>query len=352
MPITSPFVFAVCRDGSEKALKANVKALHGDLLTPAYMRPQLITWKATRPLGLDFTLDSPFARASGLSLGNGATDEAIVEAAAAVRGEKLHLHVYPREHPEDGLATEDWQVIEGRRDRLEVAFTKAGFEIRSEDELPAIGDLVLDVILEDKVKPNALVGAHKHTEQSHPLPGALPTIMLPPEAPSRAYLKMEQAIVFAGLDAPGKMRNLAALELGCAPGGATLALLRRGVRVCGVDPGPMDARVLSYAQSSGTSFTHLKLPVGDLHNVELPGRMNLLITDMNLAPPVVIHYLESVQRRVRASVMMVTLKLNDKAMETRLPDFLERLRRFAPLPFRVTQLPANRSEICVIAGKL
>jgi len=352
MPLTSSFAYAVCRAGSEKALKADVKSRHGDVLTPAYMRPQLITFKSGHPLPASFSLDSPFARVSGLSLGSGTTDAAIADLAEPLRGETLHLHVFPREHPEDGLTPEQWEVIDAQRDRLASALAASGYRLHLANRAPVVGDMVLDLILDDVDTKKILVGVHQHTAQSHPLPGALPSIALPPEAPSRAFLKMEQAIIFAGLDGHDALRGQTALELGCAPGGATLALLRRGVRVCGVDPGPMDPRVLSYAESSRVAFQHLQLPVGDLHTIELPGRMNLLITDMNLAPPVVIHYLENIQRRVRASLLFVTLKLNDKAMETRLPDFLDRLRRFAPDPFRVTQLPANRSEICVIAGKL
>jgi 23S rRNA (cytidine2498-2'-O)-methyltransferase len=352
MSLASSFVFAACRAGSERALKSDVQALHGSLLTPAYMRPQLITWKSSRPLEDTFKLDSVFARVSGLSLGNSSDDSILVKNAGVLRHEPLHLHVYPREHPEDGLEAGVWELIDARRNEIATKLEASGFTLLPAETRPKIGDWILDVVLDDMEGANILLGAHRHTETSHALPGALSRLVLIPEAPSRAFLKMEQALVFAGLDAPGALQGVSALELGCAPGGATLALLRRGAKVCGVDPGPMDPRVLSYAQANGRTFTHMKLPVGDLHQVELPGRMEILITDMNLAPPVVIHYLENIQRRVRARLLIVTLKLNDKAMETKLPDFLDRLRRFTPLPFRATQLPANRSEICIIAGKL
>jgi hypothetical protein len=50
--------------------------------------------------------------------------------------------------------------------------------------------------------------------------------------------------------------------------------------------------------------------------------------------------------------MILTLKLNDKMVEVMLPQMMAKLRSWAPHPLRAVQLAANRSEFCVVAGRL
>jgi len=79
------------------------------------------------------------------------------------------------------------------------------------------GDLVAALI----VAPGepAWLGVYTH---DHGLPAAV----MPPESPSRAFAKIEEAIAWRDLPfAAGQV----ALEIGAAPGGAALALARRGL---------------------------------------------------------------------------------------------------------------------------
>jgi len=67
---------------------------------------------------------------------------------------------------------------------------------------------------------------------------------------------MEQAIIWAGLDGPKALPGKTVLELGCAPGGATLALLRHGMNVVGVDTADLDPRVVAErAEAAGFAET-------------------------------------------------------------------------------------------------
>src|SRR6187431_2012324 len=101
MDISSPFIFATCRAGSEAVMKEDVASRHGKLLRPAFMRPQFITWKCDDLLGGSFNLDSIYARVSGLSLGMCRTPEELVQKLDKFAGATFHLHVFPRETPED-----------------------------------------------------------------------------------------------------------------------------------------------------------------------------------------------------------------------------------------------------------
>ena len=82
-----------------------------------------------------------------------------------------------------------------------------------------------------------LVGYHTHTSKPRsrprhsPFPGGKMDIILPPEAPSRAYLKIQEALLWS--EAPLKSGDVV-VEIGSAPGGASLALLNRGCTVVGI----------------------------------------------------------------------------------------------------------------------
>ncbi len=314
------------------------------------MRPQLITWKSKRALDGGFALGSCFGRVSGLSLGMCAKDEDIVTSAAVFGGVLFHLHVFPREVPEDGLFEAEWARLDAKRAALIVPLEAAGIAIHEAEAQPQIGDWVMDVIVGHGDEEPLFIGAHRHSTQTHPIAGALPRITMPKEAPSRAYLKLEQALAWGGLDNDRALLGKTALELGCAPGGASYALLRRGVRVIGVDPGQMDPMVLRFTGPNQARMKHLPISVGDLGEEPLPRQIDLLISDMNLAPPSALRYIEWVQNRVHARHFILTLKINDRAIERAIPSFLQQLGKFAPGELRVTQLPANRREICVVSG--
>ena len=99
----SEFVFATCRAGSEKALKKEVSLQPGKLLTPAFMRPQLITWKVQAELPANFAFNALHAVVSGWSLGMARTAADVVQILQKADLQVCAVHVYPRLISEDGL---------------------------------------------------------------------------------------------------------------------------------------------------------------------------------------------------------------------------------------------------------
>jgi 23S rRNA (cytidine2498-2'-O)-methyltransferase len=333
------FLYALCREGAEPLLKAEVAKRHRKLLTPAFMRPGLLTWKAREPLPAEFDPGLIFGRNWGFSLGM-LPEMGIADAPdrfqEALPGEQpVRWDVYPRIVPEDGVPPEAW----AQADRLRT-------------ELPPDGagrTWIAEVIF--GAEGEALFLGARRLKASGPVSaGGLSRSQLPEDSPSRAWLKVEQAFAWAGWDRDGRWIGKRALELGSSPGGISLALVRRGFSVEAVDPAPMDPRVLAETGPGGAKVTHLRQPVGGLEGADRRGQIDLLVSDMNLAPPAVIRYLERLQARTRTRHWIITLKLNDAAMTARLPDFRERLEQIAPKPLRIVQLPANRSEVTVIAG--
>lgn len=83
---------------------------------------------------------------------------------------------------------------------------------------------------------------------SAPWPMGIPRLRSTPGAPSRASRKLVEALAtFIGDDAlPGRMRaGRVAIDLGAAPGGWSLVLASRGLRVIAVDNGPIARDVLA-----------------------------------------------------------------------------------------------------------
>ncbi len=313
------------------------------------MRPQLVSWKSEKPLGREFELRSVFARKWGLSLGMFATSDEITKRVAEFSGITFHLHVFPRGAPEDGVLGAAWDKVDAKREALAEALLAAAISLHLTG-CPKAGEWVLDVIVGNDDEP-LFLGAHQHSQDTHPQPGGLPRLVIPEAAPSRAWLKLEQALAFAGFDKEGLLKNKVALELGCAPGGATYAMLNRGMRVIGVDPAEMAPCVTDFRGVPGASFTHLPVSVNAITRKDVPMWLDLLVSDMNLAPPIALRQVERIQSYVHAQALIITVKINDPAMQIRIDDFIKHVRHFAPEPVRATQLPANRSEICIVAGE-
>ncbi len=332
------FVYAVCRKGSEPFLKAEMAQRHGDRFVPAFMRPQLVTWKASAPLPGDFCPGFSFARNWGFSLGLvpelGAIGKRWSERMGDAGGGPARWDVYPRQVPDEGVASEVWADLMQMRDQLPVV-----------GDNPWIGEVIAGAPDEPM-----LLGARPLAGLGPVSLGGIARVTLPPDSPSRAWLKVEQALAWAGWDQEAFWLGKTALELGSAPGGISLALVRRGLQVEAIDPAPMHPSVLVETGPGGAKVHHRQQPIGSLNRESWVRPVDLLVSDMNLAPPAVIRYLERLQPCVRAPRWIVTLKLNDAMMVSRLPDFRERLGRTAPAPLRVVQLAANRQEVTVIAG--
>jgi 23S rRNA (cytidine2498-2'-O)-methyltransferase len=329
------FVFATCQVGMEAWLKAEVAAA-APTWRSSFARPGFVTFKvpgATAP----GAFPSVFARSHGCSCGaaEGGAEAAVrahVEALVSAHG-PVRLHAFAR----PGLDSTGWitQVESWRADWAELLLPPG---------LATAGEVVADVIALDPGL--AWLGWHVHGGDHSPWPGGEPPLAAPADAPSRAYGKIVAALAWRGV-AP--RRGETALELGCAPGGAAYALLERGLDVIGVDPGAMSPAVAALADRQGRSFVHLRKPSGQVTRAELPRAVHWLLSDMNLAAPVVLAQVERLLPLVRRHLrgIFLTLKLNDRAVAHQVPALLARVRCWGFEDVRAAQLPPHRREIVV-----
>ena len=345
------FLFATCQVGAEPALKSEFVRLWPTFHF-AYSRPGFITLKlpVDHDLASSFDPRSVFARTCGFSLGK-ATAADLDERAKevwSVAGNRAYdaLHVWQRDMAPAGfhgfVPHMTPQALEA-----EAIIRRFGPNRSDGEPIPLAriarpGECVLDCVL---VEPNEWwIGTHQAAGEDSALPGGLREIALPADAVSRAFLKMEEALQWSGLPI---RRGQRFVEIGCAPGGASQALLARGLIVIGIDPAQVDARVLAHP-----NFTHIHKRGADVRRREFRG-VTWLAADMNVAPQYTLDTVEAIVTHPTVSIrgLLLTLKLLDWELAEQLPEYLKRVRGWGYQEVSAKQLAHNRQEVCVRAIK-
>ncbi|HEX2686884.1 MAG TPA: hypothetical protein VHN14_09705, partial [Kofleriaceae bacterium] len=280
------FAFATCLAGIEPAVKLEVARTRPELRF-AYSRPGLVTFKSARAVTPDDTPGSVFAHVWGRSIGAAGDPEAARQTIASLGATRVH--VFARQ-PEVAAGT-GVDAGPGAGPGAQPG-TQPGAQPGTQIDLapwqalgpggPAeLGELVADVIVAPVPVEPAWLGVHRHDRYHLPHAGGAIPVEVPGDAPSRAYAKIEEAIAWAALPIEA---GQVALEIGAAPGGAVLALARRGLEVWGVDPGELAPSVLALP-----NVHRVAKKVGALRWEELPPRIDWLLVDVNLAPQVALH---------------------------------------------------------------
>ena len=342
------FVFVTCQVGVESALKAELARCRPDWV-PSYSRPGFVTFKL--PAGLRGSrLESVFARSHHLSLGKaagGSTDER-ARSVWHLLGDRPceRIHVWERakrradeEEVEPTLcpaAVEARQAIVGRCPHQALAAEAAADPSQAAQK----GQWVLDCVL---VEPDEWwVGHHRAGSVPSRWAGGMIPLVLPGHAVSRAWLKMEEALRWSELPIP---RGARCVEIGSAPGGASQALLDRGLIVTGVDPAAMAPEVLGHP-----NFTHIRRRSPQVRRREFR-KARWLMADMIVAPGYTLDAVESIATHPEVSIrgLLLTLKLPSLQLASQIPQWLERIGNWGFNVVRARQLRFDRQEICVAA---
>jgi len=348
------FIFVVCQQGAEAALKAEVAAQWPEFRF-SFSRPGFVTFKlpADHDLNADFELRSTFGRAYGFSLGKIQSDDPRILAAGVWElaaeliddGTKIeNLHVWQRDASSSskrGFEPTLSQLVQETAEKIAAAGPErpAASPWRINRRARS-GQLVLDCIL---VAPNQWwVGYHVAATVPSQWPGGVPPIEPCDNMISRAYLKMHEALAWSQMPVePGD----ACVEIGCSPGGSAQALLEVGLDVAGIDPANVDELIRVHP-----NFVHLKKRVRDLRRREFRG-IKWLVSDSIVAPEYTLDSVESIVTYddVHIRGMLLTLKLPNWDLVTQIPDYVERVRSWGFAHVRARQLAYNRQEICVAA---
>lgn len=358
------FLYCACQAGAEAALKLAVREEH-PLLRPAFGRPGLVTFKAPSPVpAAALRVASPLARVWGLSLGPArGVDEllAALEGAAAAEamqsllareGEPLRLHVWERDRWQPGHEPPGFAygpAAAAVRAAIEAAWSpdvaggRAPSRALAASEAAEVGDLVLDVVLGEEGEP-WLVGLRRRRADEVAYPGGRIPVPRPAWVPSRAYFKLEEALAWSR--APVRAGDVA-VELGSAPGGASWALLQRGLEVHGIDNAEMDPRVLEHRGPGNNRFVHHHCLMGQVQRSDLPRTLHWVLCDVNLAPQVAFQTIRRMVARPRRSLcgVLLTLKLDTWKAMRHLPRWRTQIEAMGMVEHGITQLPSNRLEL-------
>lgn len=301
------FFYFLCNPGSESFLKEEIRLIYPELRF-AYSTEGFLTFKEIRPLGK--TLRPVFCRHFGKFIMRGSLEE--VEEHAKSLG------------------------------RVPLFYSKDG-EIFNSPKIK-FGDMVLEII---KVTANGkdqyYLGEFKSSILTSPWPGGFSPAVLPKEAPSRAYLKVIDGIDYVGAEVN---EGDHALEIGSSPGGATYALLEKGLSVEGLDPALMSEICLNHPK-----FFHHHSSIQDFKVFELKNHVHWLFVDMNLPPEGTLREIEKVVEKIKPSLKgaFITLKMTKFDLVSRVPMYLTFVNKMGLKVVMATQLPSHKQEFLIYA---
>jgi 23S rRNA (cytidine2498-2'-O)-methyltransferase len=348
MPI---FIFVTCQIGAEKAVKDEIARRWSEFRF-AFSQPGFLTFKLpdNHQLVDDFDLEAVFARSYGFSLGK-ITGQSREELAAAAWDEcKGHtvqrIHVWEKDSAAPGDHGYEPSISATAHEVHRLLLTQCprphslSREAGDPDRPARPGDVVLDCII---LSPNTWwCGTHRCRSLVSCHPGGMMGLKLPADAVSRAWLKMEEGLRWSQLPI---LRGAQVAEIGSAPGGASQALLARGLLVTGVDPAEMAPIVMDHPH-----FRHIRRRSTQVRRREFR-KIRWLTADMNVAPNYTLDAIEAIVTHPQVSIrgLLLTLKLPDWGLARRVPEYLDRIRDWGYNEVQARQLQHDRREICVAA---
>lgn len=297
------FYFVLTNVEAEPILKEEILLRYPELRL-SYSRPGFITFKADR----DIVFNPLFCRVSGLSHGKFKKTE--------LRHERAWVYSLSSklEIPEDLQRLSESTVFKKNETVTLIMMT-------GPDEF--------------------WVGTYTLKPQHLQTPGEVSSILTRENVPSRAYYKIAEA--FEAFDLPFENQE-SVLELGSAPGGASLFLLEQDLKVLGVDPADMDPKILKHFD-----FKHLRRPFETLSENDFKRGVDWIISDINLPPTVVLKEVFRMLTFLEPRGLLLTLKINDLKHLEIVATIRDQIRRQGFDKVELKYLPSHKKEIALMA---
>jgi len=338
------FYFATCQVGAEKAVKAEILAEHPSLKF-AFSRPGFITFKEAAPGKKPLILKKAiFARQWGEVVGQ-VKDQKLIRGLLEMIPEQAFVHAFDRDLHVPGDEPKGFVP----HSHIHAILNAFGIDLDMVTDRSTPGETVYDLIWIDE--SHVFLGRHVHGERECGFPGNVPAIPMPKDSPSRAYLKIEEAILRFQ---PEVKKGYSVIEVGCSPGGATTAMSKRGLQVTGIDPKFMAESVYDLPK-----FEFIQKCARDVIAPDLKGKNpDWIVMDMNIAPLEALDELNHIVTllkktngpKLKLSHGFLTIKLNDWKFATSIPLYLKRLEEIGFRDLHPVQLWSNRQEFFVFAG--
>lgn len=345
----TPFIFVCCQQGVESVVKAEIAKQHSGL-SFAFSRPGFVTFKVSpdAKLPLKFALASTFARACGWSVGRADGDDgaALVEqvVASEAAAQCKHIHVWQRDRAvpgQRGFEPGQTPLAKAVGEQIASADVFTGRDVHV-NRAARTDELVLDVAI---IEPNQWwFGFHYVSTVAGRWPGGVPFFDTEIDVASRAYFKLREALLWAGIQI--KDGDVCA-EIGSAPGGACQYLLESGATVIGVDPAEMEPEILKHK-----NFTHIRRRGNEVKKKDLKD-VKWLFADLNATPTYTIDAITEIvtSQHVDITGMILTLKMTDIKMAEEVAAIRARVKKLGFSVVKTRQLSFNRGEFCLAAVK-
>ncbi|MEX2606141.1 MAG: SAM-dependent methyltransferase [Kiritimatiellia bacterium] len=260
--ISSPFHLLCCRPGAEPFLQQELETRHGIHSRPFV--PGMIQVEGSRlpeaPLVFEW---QRLQEARFVPLAKG---ESVSETICAAlwrpwveTPEPWAAHVFPLEEADAGGASRLQGIARElirKGNRLHPGLLK--WERKPEKLIRNGKGMILQWTCTEK---GLIFCGGPATGLTSPVPGGRTRMKMDPRAPSRSYLKIEEAFVRMGRE---PRENETVIDLGAAPGGWSFAFAKRGCQVTAIDNGPLkidDAcvRRIEHLHRDGLSYQLNKL---------------------------------------------------------------------------------------------
>jgi 23S rRNA (cytidine2498-2'-O)-methyltransferase len=339
-----------CQIGAEKPCKEQIANRWPDFRL-SFSRPGFLTYKVPAELSKNVDLQNTFARTYGFGVDRleaPLLEDRVARLCEMAReGNFKHIHIWQRDLRTVGESFEPFEseltaeVAKAVRQQLK-ATPVEGKRPPRVNATAGVGQQVLDCIIVDPER--WWVGKHSVTATFHAWPGGVPGLTRNPDAISRTYYKVLEALHWSRL--PVRAGDICA-EIGSSPGGAVQALLECEMKVIGIDPAAMDPRVAEHP-----NFQHLRRRGRDVARKDFAD-VRWLFCDSNAAPQQTLDTLEEIVKHPSVSIrgLLLTLKLVEWTDAQELQSYLSRIRSWGYKYVKPRHLAFNRQEICVAAIK-
>lgn len=296
------FYFVLTNVDAEPILKEEIRIRYPELRL-SYSRPGFITFKGET----EVKFNPLFCRLSGISLG------------------KFKKHELKHERA--------W--VYAVNNKLEIP---EDLKSLSERTIYKKGDTVTLIIMAGF--DEFWVGTYTLKSDHFQTPGEVSSI-IETDVPSRAYYKIAEA--YEAFDLPFDHQETV-LELGSAPGGASLFLLQQDLKVLGVDPADMDQQVLKHI-----NFKHIRKPFEILSEKDFKTSVDWIVSDINLPPTVVLKEVFRMLTFLEPRGLILTLKMNEMKHLEVIATIREQMRKQGFKKVELKYLPSHKKEICLYA---
>ena len=328
--MSEQFLFFCTNIGNEKLLKEEIRIFYPDF-NFSYSRKGFITFKNK---GIQYTPDTisqlqlTFATRSGICLGKSTPENILQHVTEVCETQGLSLancilHNF-------SINTDYVYDAEGSFDNVN-AFDNSK-------------DLVINLMaLGDK---EIWLGIHKVEKNIKCFPNNNPNIPLPESSPSKAYLKIAEAVELFKVGVNSTERWM---DFGSAPGGAAHFLLEKGCQVWGVDPAKMDEKI-----RTNKNYRHFSIPVQDLSHEKLPKEdIHWVHVDLNLNPKQAIKEVLRLCKNYSQSLkgIIFTVQLVKMEYVKNIEDFEDLFFDWGFTDIISRQTPAHKNEYCIVARR-